>query len=407
MSRWAVARSRAKTTLAVQARALFAMIDPADPSRTPSETPADVDFDAESEAPSDDASLRHFSWKLGKTLDRRVDQYLVDRVGYLSRNEVQRLIDDGFVTVNGKKTKPSYKPKLDDVVAMTAPPPRASTIAPEPIPLSIVYEDDHMLAINKQTNIIVHPARGVWSGTLVNALVHYGNVHGHTWSTINGAWRPGILHRLDRNTTGVMLVAKSDEAHWRLARQFEQRTIQKTYMALVHGIPELLADVIDAPIGRDKFIREKMAVRKIESGAKEAVTKYEVLERIETKGSGFTLLGAASGTGRTVRSVGVDNLPDARSLNPDHSFSLVRFSPKTGRTHQIRVHATHIGHPIVGDVVYGGKTVEAVDGSLKFERQALHAYQITFVHPITLKTMTLEAPLPQDITDVVKLLKQL
>jgi 23S rRNA pseudouridine1911/1915/1917 synthase len=345
----------------------------------------DEAFELDAESPSDDAGLRHFSWKLGKTLERRVDQYLVDRIGYLSRNEVQRLIDEGFVTVNGKKTKPSYKPKLNDVVAITAPPPRAATIAPEPIPLSIIYEDDHLLAINKQTNIIVHPARGVWNGTLVNALVHYGNVHGHSWSTINGAWRPGILHRLDRNTTGVMLVAKSDEAHWRLARQFEQRTIQKTYMALVHGIPELLADVIDAPIGRDKFIREKMAVRKIESGAKEAVTKYEVLDRITLQKKDDKL---------------------AASLSPHPStFSLIRFSPKTGRTHQIRVHASHIGHPIVGDVIYGGKNIEASDGSLKFDRQALHAYQITFVHPITLKTTTLEAPLPADISSVVEFLK--
>lgn len=351
----------------------------------------DEAFELDAEAPSDDAALRHFSWKLGKTLERRVDQYLVDRIGYLSRNEVQRLIDDGFVTVNGKKTKPSYKPKLDDVVAITAPPPRAATIAPEPIPLSIVYEDDHLLAINKQTNIIVHPARGVWNGTLVNALVHYGNVHGHTWSTVNGAWRPGILHRLDRNTTGVMLVAKSDEAHWRLARQFEQRTIQKTYVALVHGIPELLADVIDAPIGRDKFIREKMAVRKVESGAKEAVTKYEVLERIHL---------AKDDAGKLK-----DEKLAASVVPHPPAFALVRFSPKTGRTHQIRVHASHVGHPIVGDVLYSGKNIEATDGSLKFDRQALHAYQITFVHPITLKTMTLEAPLPADISSVIEFLK--
>lgn len=371
------------------------MDDADDTDRTPDAAPTqatEAAFDeGDVDAPSDDASLRHFSWKLGKTLDRRVDQYLVDRIGYLSRNEVQRLIDDGFVTVNGRKIKPSYKPKIDDVVSITAPPPRAATIAPEPIPLSIVYEDDHLLAINKQTNIIVHPARGVWSGTLVNALVHYGNVHGHTWSTINGAWRPGILHRLDRNTTGVMLVAKSDEAHWRLARQFELRTIQKTYVALVHGVPELLADVIDAPIGRDKFVREKMAVRKIESGAKEAVTKYEALERIS--------LGKDE-AGRTKD----EKLASSLSPHPP-SFALVRFSPKTGRTHQIRVHASHIGHPIVGDVIYGGKNIEATDGSFRFDRQALHAYQITFVHPITLKTTTLEAPLPADISSVIEFLK--
>jgi 23S rRNA pseudouridine1911/1915/1917 synthase len=165
-------------------------------------------------------------------------------------------------------------------VKIDAPPPRSSTIEPEDIPLTIVYEDDHLLAINKQTNLIVHPARGKWNGTLVNALVHYGRVHGSKWSTVNGPWRPGILHRLDKNTTGIMLVAKSDEAHWRLARQFENRTIQKTYLAIVHGVPPLQSDVIDAPIGKDKYHREKMAVRKIDSGAKEAVTRYEVMEEL-------------------------------------------------------------------------------------------------------------------------------
>lgn len=348
--------------------------------------------DATFEAESDDSELRHFTWTLGKTLERRLDQYLVDRIGYLSRAQLQRLIDDGFVTVNGRSTKSSYKPKLNDVVKVDAPPPRAETIEPEDIPLEIIYEDDHLLAINKQANIIVHPARGVWSGTLVNALVHYGNVHGHTWSTINGAWRPGILHRLDRNTTGVMLVAKSDEAHWRLARQFELRTIQKTYLAIAHGLPELLSDVIDLPIGHDKFIREKMAVRKIESGAKEAVTKYEVLEEICGDASKFQL-----GTGQ--------HAGDRNKPKPAEKFSLIKLSPKTGRTHQLRVHLSHIGFPIVGDTMYGGKTVETLDGSFHFERQALHAFQITFIHPITLKSMTLGAPLREDILNLYRVLK--
>jgi 23S rRNA pseudouridine1911/1915/1917 synthase len=333
---------------------------------------------------SDDAEMRHFNWRLGKDLSRRVDQYLVDRVGYLSRNEVQKLIEDGFVTVNGRKIKSSYRPKEDDIVEMHAPPPRAATIQGEDIPLEIIYEDEHMLALNKQTNLIVHPARGIWNGTLVNALVHYGNVHGHTWSTINGAWRPGILHRLDKNTTGVMLVAKSDEAHWRLGRQFENRTIQKTYLAIVHGIPQLRADVIDLPIGRDRFVREKMAVRRIESGAKEAVTRYDILEDIPAPTDGRIL---------------VDGKP------PTQPFAMVKLAPKTGRTHQLRVHMSHLGHPIVGDDLYGGKHVSSPDGSWEFKRQALHAFEITFVHPILLKTMTIQAPLRDDIRQLHDRLK--
>jgi len=294
--------------------------------------------------------------------------------------------------VNGRPTKSSYRPKIHDVVKVDAPPPRSETIVGEDIPLEIVYEDDHLLAINKQTNLIVHPARSIWNGTLVNALVHYGNVHGHKWSTLNGAWRPGILHRLDKNTTGVMLVAKSDEAHWRLARQFELRTIQKTYLAIAHGVPELLNDVIDLPIGHDKFIREKMAVRKIESGAKEAVTRYEVLNEIDGDLTKFQL-----GSGQ--------HAADRNKPKPAERFSLFKLSPKTGRTHQLRVHLSHIGYPIVGDTLYGGKTIEALDGSFKFERQALHAFQITFTHPITLKQMTLGAPLREDMLQLYRVLK--
>ena len=150
---------------------------------------------------------------------------------------MQRLIDEGLVKVNGRMTKASYHPKTGDRIEMVAPPEPVNEIVPEPIPLDIIYEDEHFLALNKQADLMVHPARGKWTGTLVNGLVHYGQ----KWSTVNGNWRPGILHRLDRNTTGIMLVAKSDEAHWRMARQFENRTIQKTYMAIVHGVPELLA----------------------------------------------------------------------------------------------------------------------------------------------------------------------
>src|SRR5213080_1928626 len=239
-----------------------------DPNKPDSE-PIEVD--------TDESDVEHYRWRVAKNLTRRIDQYLVDRVGYLSRASVQRLIDDGLVKVNGRTTKASYHPRLNDQIEMVAPPEPVSELVPEPIPLDIIYEDEHFLALNKQADLIIHPARGRWTGTLVNGLVHYGK----KWSTINGEWRPGILHRLDRNTTGIMLVAKSDEAHWRIARQFENRTIQKTYIAVAHGTFALRGDVIDMPIGKDRYIREKQAVRKEENGGKPAVTVYEVQEILD------------------------------------------------------------------------------------------------------------------------------
>lgn len=337
----------------------------------------DLNFD---EPESDDA-LVHFSWKVTKNLTRRLDQYLVDRVGYLSRAGVQRCIKDGLVKANGRVVKASYHPQNGDLIEMVAPPEPVSELVPEPIPLDIVYEDEHFLALNKQADLIVHPARGKWTGTLVNGLVHYGNEKGFSLSSggvrpenlappkpgaakdkVGGNWRPGILHRLDRNTTGIMLIAKSEEAHWRLARQFEHRTLQKTYLAICHGVPPLKSDVIHAPIGPDKYVREKQAVRKLEAGGKEATTIYEVLQSFQ---------------------------------HPDHGAAcFVKLTPKTGRTHQLRVHMTHLGHPMVGDTIYGGKEVHTPD--FHFTRQALHAYEISFTHPGTLKPMKLSAPIPDD-----------
>lgn len=312
---------------------------------------------------AEEADVLHFEFRATKTQTRRIDQFLTERLPWLSRAAVQRLIDDEMVTVNGKTTKASYHIKSDDLVRMVAPPQPVNDLAPEPIPLDIIYEDEHFLALNKQANLIVHPARGKWSGTLVNGLVYYGK----KWSTVGGDWRPGILHRLDRNTTGIMLVAKSDEAHWRLARQFENRTIQKTYLAVVQGVPELLADVIDLPIGRDRYVREKQAVRKIANGGRQAITQYEVQ--------------------RVLRS------------DPPPPFTLVKLSPKTGRTHQLRVHMSAIGYPIVGDTVYGGHPFESP--GFRFERQALHAFEIAFVHPGTLKPMTLQAPMAEDMRQLI------
>jgi 23S rRNA pseudouridine1911/1915/1917 synthase len=355
------------------------MNDPSDQSDPASEVePQEIEA-------ADEADVAHFHFKATKTQTQRIDQFLTGRFSYLSRAAVQRLIDDGLVKVNGKATKASHKLKIGEVVEMVAPPEPVNELIPENIPLEIIYEDEHFLALNKQADLIVHPARGRWSGTLVNGLVFYGQ----KWSTLNGEWRPGILHRLDRNTTGIMLVAKSDEAHWRIARQFENRTIQKTYIAVVHGVPELLSDVLDLPIGKDKYVREKQAVRKEENGGRAAVTRYEVEEMFD------------SAAGATLHASTFAN--DKKLPVPKEKFAFVRLTPKTGRTHQLRVHMAAIGHPMVGDTMYGGRTFES--GDFRFERQALHAQQITFVHPVTLKVMTLAAPLPPDILRLIEILR--
>lgn len=365
--------------------------------------------------PDDDTSadVVHFRWKVTKNLTRRLDQYLVDRVGYLSRAGVQRVIRDGLVTANGRIVKASYHPQNGDLIEMVAPPEPVNELVPEPIPLDILYEDEHFLALNKQADLIVHPARGKWTGTLVNGLVHYGNQKGFSLSSggvrpentpppptpgtrpapppdpqsairnpPSASWRPGILHRLDRNTTGIMLIAKSEEAHWRLARQFENRTIQKTYMALCHGIPPQPTGLINAPIGKDKYIREKQAVRKLDAGAKEALTLYEVQK------TGTLRLGTHP-----------DGSPQTTAC------SLIKLTPKTGRTHQLRVHMAHLGHPMIGDTLYGGTELHLPPPTdFHFTRQALHAYEITFLHPATLTPMTLSAPLPPDFTTLLSLL---
>ncbi len=339
---------------------------------------------------SEDGDLREFKFKLGKNLTRRLDQYLVDRIGYLSRNEIQRLIHDGLVKLNGKPTKSSVKPRENDIVEVSAPPKMIEQLVPEEMPLEILYEDDYMMALNKQANLVVHPARGQWTGTLVNGLAFYGS----KWSTLNGNWRPGILHRLDRNTTGVILIAKADEAHWRLARQFENRTIQKTYIAMCHGIPMLKGDVIDMPIGKDRYVREKQAIRKIEAGGRPAVTAYQVLETLETP-EGQTVFGFQKSSFAN----------DRHYRTPGGKFSYVKLHPKTGRTHQLRVHLSHIGFPIVGDTMYGGQiVVSRQENGFSFARQALHAHEITFTHPITLNPMTITAPIPDDMRKLWELL---
>jgi len=303
--------------------------------------------------------------------ERRLDKYLHCRFSNLSRCFIQNAIKQGAVKVNGKIAKQSLKLSPGDVIDFAPPEPPSKDILPEDIPLNIIYEDKELIVLNKQPGMIVHPARGNTHGTLVNALAFYSD----ELSTGLGEFRPGIVHRLDKNTTGVIVVTKNDTAQWKIAKQFEHRQVNKTYLAIVHGTPELTADCINVPLGIHPRFREKYAVR-TDSG-KEAVTFYEVLE-------------------------------------PFRGFSLLKLTPKTGRTHQIRVHLKYIKHPIVADDMYGGKLVypwqladtePAVQEPI-LNRVALHAFSLEFRHPATEKTVKFEAPLPQDIQQFLNSLRE-
>ncbi|MHC4624398.1 MAG: RluA family pseudouridine synthase, partial [Planctomycetota bacterium] len=304
--------------------------------------------------------------------ERRVDKYLHGRFSNFSRGMLQEIIKAGGVKVNGKAVvRPSFKLSPGDQIDLTLPERPSKEIEAEEIPLNIIYEDDDIIVLNKQADMIVHPARGNTHGTLVNALAFYSD----ELSSGLGEFRPGIVHRLDRNTTGVMVVTKNEAAQWKVAKQFERREVRKNYLAIVHGTPDLTADRVNVPLGVHPRIREKYAIRP-EIG-KEAVTFYEVVE-------GF------------------------------RGFSLVRLRPKTGRTHQIRVHLSYIKHPIVGDDMYGGKLVypwqlagvePAVEDPV-IDRCALHASTLEFKHPTTGKMVKFEAPLPDDMQKLLDMLRK-
>ena len=303
--------------------------------------------------------------------ERRLDKYLHGRFSNLSRSFIQNSIKQGAVKVNGKIAKQSQKLNPGDIIDFAPPEPPSKDIMPEDIPLNIIYEDEELIVLNKQPGMIVHPARGNTHGTLVNALVFYSD----ELSTGLGEFRPGIVHRLDRNTTGVMVITKNDAALWKIAKQFENRQVNKTYLAIIHGTPELTADRINIPLGVHPWIREKYAVRP-ETG-KEAVTFYEVLEAFR-------------------------------------GFSLLKLTPKTGRTHQIRIHLSYIKHPIVADDMYGGKLVyqwqlantePAVQEPI-LSRVALHAFSLEFTHPVKNQMMKFEAPLPQDMQNLLNELRK-
>lgn len=319
-----------------------------------------------------DSECKPLMLQVGTSIkQRRLDKYLHGRFSNFSRVMLQNIIKQGAVKVNGKIAKPSLQLSPGDKIELTLPVLPSKDIPPEDIPLNIIYEDSDLIILNKPPDMIVHPARGNTHGTLVNALAyHYDKL-----SSGLGEFRPGIVHRLDKNTTGVMVVTKNDIAQWKVAKQFERRQVKKSYLAIVHGTPQLSADRIKAPLGIHPKIREKYAIRP--NVGKEAITLYEVVESFR-------------------------------------GFSLLKLTPKTGRTHQIRVHLSSINHPIVADDMYGGKLIypwqlqdaEPAPQEPVINRVALHASTIEFKHPTTEEMVKFEAPLPEDMQNLLDMLRK-
>ncbi|MCJ7493350.1 MAG: RluA family pseudouridine synthase [Deltaproteobacteria bacterium] len=301
---------------------------------------------------------------------KRLDVFLSQKKTLLSRTQIKRLIEKGNVQVGGRKVKAGMRLKENDVVTLTLPKPQKLETQAEPIPLTILYEDRHLIVVDKPAGMVVHPAAGNFSGTLVNALLHYCT----DLSGIGGVLRPGIVHRLDKDTSGVLVVAKEDFTHRALSAQFKEHTPLRKYVGIVFGqIPD--EGQSEAIIGRHPTHRQKMSVRPRKG--REARTHWQVLERY-------------------------------------HHFCLAEFRLQTGRTHQIRVHLSSLGHPILGDPLYGGrKRLVAIEplllrqGLQKLRRQALHAGALGFVHPVTGEKLIFSSPLPADIEEAIALLKKL
>lgn len=333
---------------------------------------------------SDDAELRRVTFHIKSDLNKRLDRYLTDRIGFMSRTQLQKVVREGGVLVNGRAPKSSTLVKRGDVIEVVVPPPPSSSIQPEDIPLQVLYEDEHLIVLNKQPDIIVHPARSHLKGTMLSALAYHFRHHSQTGGALSGVGkdfaRPGVVHRLDRHTSGCIVFAKQDEAHWKLGHQFEHRSVDKRYLAVVHGRIEPETDVIELPIGshpsKEKGFREKYVVRHDELG-KHAVTIYRVREWYR--------------------------LPPAPGLDPkrDLDYTLVELELKTGRTHQIRVHLSYLGFPIVGDDMYGGRPFTTPAGEPIISRQALHACILGFTHPISDQRMVMTAPVRGDMASLI------
>ena len=295
-------------------------------------------------------------------INTRLDKAISQKNENYSRVAIQRMIEEGNILVNGKKAKASYKLQLNDKITIEEPEVKESKIEAEDIPLNIVYEDSDILVVNKQKGLVVHPGNGNLDGTLANAVMAHCK---DSLSGIGGELRPGIVHRLDKDTSGLLIIAKNDKAHIKMSEQIKDRKVKKTYIALVRGIISENEATINMPIGRSTKDRKKMAVTK---NGKEAITHFKVLNRFTTNKASYTLL-----------EVKID----------------------TGRTHQIRVHMAEIGHPVIGDTVYSnGKNEFGVVG------QCLHAKKLEFTHPITEKEMNLEAPLPEYFEKIIEELEK-
>lgn len=288
---------------------------------------------------------------------KRLDKLISEQLPELTRSAVQHLMQDGCVTIAGKPVKKNTKASAGDVITVELPEPREVEIEPENIPLDIVYEDEDIIVVNKPKGMVVHPAPGNWSGTLVNALMYHC---GDSLSGINGEIRPGIVHRIDKDTSGLLVVAKNDRAHQSLAEQIKVHSAGRRYFAVVYGTPREQKGTVNAPIARHPVDRKKMAVL---AGGREAITHYEVLEQYA-------------------------------------GYSYLTFLLETGRTHQIRVHMAHIGHPIIGDPLYG-----PAKDKWKLQGQCLHAGELTLTHPATGERMTFQAPLPAYFTTVLQKLR--
>ncbi len=289
----------------------------------------------------------------GERLDKAISSSLPD----LSRAAIQRLVKSGQVAVNGRTSKPSYRVEVGDEVVVHIPAETPAKILPEHIALDVIYEDEEMLAVDKPAGMVVHPAYGHQGGTLVNAMLAYCPQA----TDVGGPDRAGIVHRLDKDTSGLILVAKTEATHAALQRKFKRRQVKKSYLALVEGHPSPRQGLVDAPIGRDKRHRKRMAIVK---GGREARTGYRVIE-----------------------------------LFDEHS--LVELDPETGRTHQIRVHLAWLGHPVVGDRVYGFRRQRLLK-----HRHFLHAHKLELTHPVTDVPLSLTTPLPDDLADLLRRLRR-
>ena len=319
---------------------------------------------------TEDQTGKHFSLDVTeKYQGRRLDQFLSEANLSLSRSQAKKLIETGNILLNQKPTKPSAHLKAGDRISGALPQPKPLSLQPEPLPLDIIYEDSSIIVIDKPSGMVVHPAYGNPSGTLVNALLY----HCKDLTGINGILRPGIVHRLDKDTSGVIVVAKDDEAYHQLTKQFKDRTVEKAYLAIAYGKFGEEEGLIDSAIGRHPSERKRMSTRTKKGRA--AITRWKVRERLD----GFTFL---------------------------------EIFPQTGRTHQIRVHLSSMGHALLGDPVYGRKgrlgSIHdlVLKGCLKkMDRQALHAHRLGFNHPRTGARVQFVSPIPQDMKEVLEWLR--